>query len=277
MIRKAILIISIAGVCLTAVSCGRSKAADSDTVAAESTVEAAEDLETPDLTWYDLRGNVESCTTELSAAVDSQDKALSEMQGSGSSITEVRFSRSGMLTAEKWISLFDNSRYLALNLGLEYDSEGNLKKGADSSVDPPLPVRMVRNAYGEVTELRVGDGNSAADNCFTLQIEWASGKVKATEMRANELVRRMIFRYNADSPGPVAAEFLSDDIEESTTGTEEYEYVAVDDHGNWTERRVTIRTKVKNYESIEGAGGEFLSYRVEKRTIVYYDLKGNKS
>lgn len=276
MIKRAVYFISILSAFYMCGSCGRAKSSGSDSIYAEAGEEVSEDIETPDLAWYDLRGPVENCVIELSATVDTPEGAASEMSGSGSSLTEIRFSRQGMLVGEKWISRFDDSQYLSLNLEFEYDAEGNLIKGKDSSVKPALPVTLQRNAYGEVTELRVGDDDSAADNCFTMQIEWGSGRVAATEMRANELVRRMVFRYSSDSSGAVSAEFSSDDIEEATRGLEEYEYVSTDNYGNWTERKVKILTKVKNYESPGDSEREFTSYRVEKRSITYYNGKDKK-
>lgn len=257
-------------------ACGKKAAtnADSTTVAAEQQPDSL--FTTPDLIWHQLRGPVAYCVTLETAALTKGTASGYDSAAEGATVDSVTFSRQGLMLTQTTTRRFGGIDHLALKVVLEYDSEGNLLSGSDSSTQPPLKADIVRNPFGEPTDYVVclPDGSFNSESAFRIALSWGDGRLLSSELKADELVEKRRFSYDGMSFYPSSVKLESEDIEESVAGEETYVYTSFDEMGNWIERHVTVKTRGKRYDvdSEPDAAGqqEVVAHRIDRRRITYH-------
>lgn len=256
---------------LLSTACQRHTASASSE-ASETAESAADTLSTPYLTWHQLRGPVSDCVTEMSGAY--MEGAAAMPADEGATTDSVAFSPEGRILYWQSAQQFADGVHIRFCLHFAYDSDGQPAPGTDTSIDPAMALHLTLNAYGEPVEMAVSpdEGDFDAASSFAETYEWIGSRPVRTELRADEIVRRTRFIFDATSSLPAGARIETDDIEDRQTAEETYVYTEFDAYGNWTRRDVTIRTSARRYDSSEQSDSEVIStitHRTDTRRITY--------
>lgn len=255
------------------VSCGGgSKAGDSDSVA--KTEEAVEEtFVSPDLEWQELKGNVASCTT-VSYPLMREGERFNPNRYDWETTDSVTFSPDGLFTSRNQKQRSQGVEYPILDSRFDYTEDGKFIVPVPTPGQPVVWL-LERDASGYITTVVCRDGNGSPENEEMQQSDtytWEEGRLTRHENVGYEWSTTTDYTY--DETGRVAgAHSKNSDMGEDTLIDESYTYLDSDDEGNWTRRRVEVRTTNIWYdpETNRSTRGETqTTWREEDRHIIYY-------
>lgn len=217
---------------------------------------------TPDQVLFDIEGDIAYIVCER---FDGDSRSASERDS-------VSFSPEGSLIGMvKW-SGSGRDKYEIYNIRLKYNADGEFEQGEDAA--NKLPVLIERNDSLQIVKLgRVDKEDSPENMGFTWQYDW-EGLLPVRKMenyQEYEAVRR--YKYEGDSRSPVSMTCKMTDMEGVVQDECSVEYVEYDDRGNWTKRRVTVKSSDYGYDVESGKvvkeGAKKVSRYTECRRIGY--------
>lgn len=238
-------------------SCGSggAGASDSDSVKAAEKADTLA-MQTPDLAWKDLSGNVESCVLEyydMSAPKDI-------------SADSVAFTPEGNVASMVSYSVWDGRKASTLDVSFLRDSGGKELPAADRASEEGLVVSLERDGDGRIVSFsRNRPDGDYTESAYTEYYTWdEDGRPASFEINGAEWTTRVKYEYGAD--GRLAKSVaVSSEYDYEATDTQTYVYKAEDARGNWTEREVSVVSE----QDDEGRKTTTRSLRVERRRIRY--------
>lgn len=175
-------------------------------------------LRTPDLTMFELQGNVSFCRGTFSFYTEENgERKLQEDRFS----MVVAYSEEGVLT-QFWDKIF------------EEDKQGNIRQETDD-------YRLQRNGKGELVSIVLKRGQR------TWSYEYGKdGGLAVSDYSSLDNKIHTVYEY--DERGRVAKRI---NTTESTEIEETFDYQKEDDHGNWTERLIHMSNGINAIEKRE--------------------------
>lgn len=260
--RTKVLLFALVAMSLSVMlSCG-SKATGNDDAQTDDESEETVNY-SPDLAMNELKGSVKSCRVFNYHAVKRDSDIVVADKKLKREYT-LSFSKKGVITCDEY--------YI-----YTYDSDGSLKMA--KSVDMPQTFGTIkRNKKGEIVSIKNKNELDEMGN-WDRKIKWnANGQIDSISTAYWEWDVKESFKY--DDKGFVAQSGCfydgddGEDVDIDAAENSSYDYVAVDEQGNWTERRVI--TDWKRWQTVDvpqmDAKGNPTGDSIEKKTLINSEI-----
>lgn len=212
----------------------------------------------PDLTFHELKGHVQSCTTLTYEATLNNVEYIAKS-------TE----------ATPQVLVFTKQGYLKNNemYDLTYNEQGKLTRGVYVT-DNNLKVFIKRDKNGYITSLTCED-KPGVDNLWAHHIDYKwNNKKQLIEKEFVGWEWSSSNQYKYDEKGLRQESKITDSgFEQEDENTSYYTYTKFDNKGNWTERNVQIVLVASTFDSESDAMQKDPpqeSYAIQKREITYF-------
>ena len=258
----------MASLILLMASCGEKKSDSKPAQDSTATPEAEARIapESPDYDLFQIKGDIEYVVHER--FMDLTAKNLEQ----GDSI---RFDDKGFWIGRTTWSGSGRERTVYEDIRLSYNGDGEFIEGKDVATTPQMKVVLERNDSLYLTSMSRLDGGDGSweDASYTKKWEWLGSRQKRNETSGYGWHITNRFSYPEEGMMPKSAKRTTEDegglLEESI----KFEYTAIDPNGNWTERKVHIEERSRDYDVETGSivqNGEVKrrSY-LERRRIGY--------
>ena len=172
---------------------------------------------------------------------------------------------------------FNRRGYLVLDGCAEYTYRADTVFLYGEDAQAGMSASLTYDAAGRVVAQKleyqgdaVGDGEQSTEFSYD-----DAGRLAQTYAALWETGVETVYTYDAQGRLATRRE-TAHNYDEDTERIHVYEYVSFDEHGNWTERKVTVkRTSVQPVEGAEHERSEVVhdpdAYQLEFRKITYYE------